>query len=175
MIRRCDLAFHGSPEKCKVWKPIRQSPATVRPKSREMGEWGRLGAMDRRWIARLVVVGVVLTLALVIRSYFSPANVVKRSLRAAIESFEEEQMLGAMHPVSRRYSDRWGMGYEAIAAHLRGIMESFDALAVDLDPPDVTVEGDEVIDIGEVAEAPPALAGREPSIDPAEGQAVSEG
>ena len=101
--------------------------------------------MDRRWIARLVVVGVVLTLALVIRSYFSPANVVKRSLRAAIESFEEEQMLGAMHPVSRRYSDRWGMGYEAIAAHLRGIMDGFDALKVDLDPPDVTVEGDEAV------------------------------
>jgi hypothetical protein len=101
--------------------------------------------MDRRWAARLIVVAVVVALGLVIRSYFSPANVVKRSLLAAIESFEQEQMLGAMHPVSRRYSDRWGMSYEAVAAHLRGIMESFDALEVDLDPPDVTVEGDEAL------------------------------
>jgi hypothetical protein len=101
--------------------------------------------MDRRWAARLIVVAVVVALGLVIRSYFSPANVVKRSLRAAIESFEQEQMLGAMHAVSRSYSDRWGMSYESIGGHLRGIMESFDALEVDLDPPEITVEGDEAL------------------------------
>jgi len=96
-------------------------------------------------MSRLVVAGVVVALALFVRSYFSPANVVKRSLRAAIASFEQEQMLGAMHPVSRSYSDRWGMSYEAIAGHLRGIMETFDSLEVALDPIDVTVEGDEVL------------------------------
>ncbi len=96
-------------------------------------------------MSRLVVAGVVVTVALFVRSYFSPANVVKRSLRAAIASFEQEQMLGAMHPVSRSYSDRWGMSYEAIAGHLRGIMETFDSLEVALDPIDVTVEGDEVL------------------------------
>jgi hypothetical protein len=96
-------------------------------------------------MSRLVVAGVVVALALFVRSYFSPANVVKRSLRAAIASFEQEQMLGAMHPVSRSYSDRWGMSYEAIAGHLRGIMETFDSLEVDLDSPGVTVEGDEVL------------------------------
>jgi hypothetical protein len=65
--------------------------------------------MTRSWMVRVAAVGVMVVLALVIRNYFSPANVVKRSLRAAIESFEREQMLGAMHPVSRSYSDRWGM------------------------------------------------------------------
>jgi len=101
--------------------------------------------MDRRWIVRLVVVGVAVALALVIRSYFSPANVVKRSLRAAVESFEQEQMLGAMHPVSRGYRDRWGMSYEAVAGHLRSVMDSFDAIEVDLEPPAVTVEGDDAV------------------------------
>ena len=101
--------------------------------------------MDRRWITRLVVVAAVVAVGLAVRSYFSPANVVKRSLRAAVESFEEERLLGAMHPVSRSYGDRWGMSYESVAAHLRGIMDSFDELEVDLDPPDVTIDGDEAL------------------------------
>jgi hypothetical protein len=101
--------------------------------------------MDHRWVARCVVLGVVVALALVVRSYFSPANVVKRSLRAAIESFEQEQLIGAMHPVSRGYDDRWGMSYEGVAGPLRSLMDGFDAIEVDLEPPDVTVEGDEAL------------------------------
>jgi hypothetical protein len=101
--------------------------------------------MTRSWMVRVAAVGVMVVLTLVIRNYFSPANVVKRSLRAAIESFEREQMLGAMHPVSRSYSDRWGMSYESIAGHLRGVMDSFDAIEVALEPPEVKVEGDEAV------------------------------
>ena len=100
--------------------------------------------MERRHIIllALVVAGIVAGLAL--RSYFSPEKVVRRKLLAAIEAFEKEQILGAVAPISRGYSDDWGQSYESLAGHMRELMESFEGLQVDLEEPEVTRDGDEL-------------------------------
>jgi len=100
--------------------------------------------MTQQWIARIVIVVVIAVLALWIKSYFSAANVVKRALFAAVEAFEQEQIFGAVQPISRSYHDRWGMSYESLAGNLRSAMDTYDDLQIDLDPPDIRVEGDEV-------------------------------
>jgi hypothetical protein len=100
--------------------------------------------MNQKWIARIVIVAVLAILALWIKSYFSAANVVKRSLFAAVESFEQEQIIGSIQPISRSYDDRWGMSYESIAGNLRSAMDTYDDLQIDLEPLDIRVEGDEV-------------------------------
>lgn len=78
-------------------------------------------------VAVLVILG-----GLWIRHYFSPEEVVKRKLLAAVEAFEEERLLGVMAAVSRSYSDPWTFDYESIGANLNQIMDSFEDLDVDL-------------------------------------------
>lgn len=80
----------------------------------------------------VILVVVVFVGGLWLRHYFSPGEVVKRKLRATIESFEDESLLGVMAAVSRRYSDPWGFDYEILGGNLHQIMESYDDLDVDV-------------------------------------------
>ena len=89
------------------------------------------------------LVAGALAAALWVRHYLAPANVIRRSLRAGVEAFQEERILGALGPFSRTYHDRWGTTYESLAGHVREIMDTYDALQVDLEPSPVEVDGDE--------------------------------
>lgn len=100
--------------------------------------------MNQKWIVRVVIVVAVAALALWIKSYFSPVNVVKRSLFAAIDAFEQEQIIGSVQPISRSYHDRWGMSYESIAGNLRSAIDTYDDMSLELEPPAITAEGDEI-------------------------------
>jgi hypothetical protein len=95
-------------------------------------------------IAALLVVGVI-----ALRHYFSPGEVVRRKLVAAIEAFEEERLLAVMAAVSRKYSDPLGLSYETLGSYLHETMETYDDLRVDyvLNKPEVR-EGEVRIDIG---------------------------
>jgi hypothetical protein len=94
----------------------------------------------------LVVLGIVLVVGgLWVRSYFSPENVVRRSLTAAVESFEDEQLLGAVQVISRTYADQWGMTYESIAGNISELMSSFEGLDVDLEIRSIESVGGEVV------------------------------
>jgi hypothetical protein len=99
--------------------------------------------MDRKRIG--VVVGVVVALAvgLWLRHHFAPTNVIRRSLLAGIEAFEQERILGALRPLSHSYEDRWGMSFESLVGHMKTAMDTYDDLQVDLEPPQVSVEGEE--------------------------------
>lgn len=77
-------------------------------------------------VAILVIVGVT-----AIRHYFSPGEVVRRKLVAAIGAFEEERILAVMSAVSRSYSDQWGLDYEMLGAYLHETMEDYDDLQLD--------------------------------------------
>jgi len=94
-------------------------------------------------LAALLVVGVI-----ALRHYFSPGEVVRRKLVAAIGAFEEERLLAVMSAVSRKYADPWGLDYEILGSYLHETMESYDDLRVDyvLGKPEVG-EGEVRIDI----------------------------
>ena len=98
--------------------------------------------MDRKRIVLIVLAVAVVAGGLWLKSYFSPANVVRRSLFGAIEAFEQEQMLAAISPISRSYDDRWGMSYESLAGNMRTAMDTYDDLQVDLEPPRITIDGE---------------------------------
>ncbi len=98
--------------------------------------------MNRRSIVGIVVLVGALALGLWVRHYLSPANVIRRALLGAIEAFEQESILGAIAPVSRGYSDRWGLSFEALAGHMRTAMDTYDDLQLDLEPPTISVEGE---------------------------------
>ena len=91
----------------------------------------------------LTLVVAALAVGLWVRHYLAPSNVIRRSLRAGIEAFQEERILGALKPLSRSYEDRWGMSYETLAGHMREVMGTYDALRVDLEPFAVEVDGEE--------------------------------
>ncbi len=94
-------------------------------------------------VAALLVVGVI-----AFRHYFSPGEVVKRKLVAAIDAFEDERLLAVMSAVSRKYSDPLGLDYEILGSYLHQTMETYDDLRVDyvLSKPEVG-EGEVRIDI----------------------------
>jgi hypothetical protein len=98
--------------------------------------------MDRKRIVLIVLVIAAIAGALWLKSYFSPANVVRRTLFAAIEAFETEQILAAISPISRSYEDRWGNTFEAMAGHMRTAMDTYEDLHVDLELPEIAVDGD---------------------------------
>ena len=95
----------------------------------------------------VLLVIVVLAGGFWLRHYFSPGEVVKRKLRATVEAFEDESLLGVMAAISRSYSDPWGFDYEAIGANLHQIMEAYDDLDVDLALGEVAA-GDDLVRIG---------------------------
>jgi hypothetical protein len=75
--------------------------------------------------------------------YFSAEQVIRRQVADAIESFENEQLLGVAAVLSRSYQDPWGMSYEVVLGNLQEVMDSFSELQVDLEPPAVEVEADQ--------------------------------
>jgi hypothetical protein len=75
--------------------------------------------------------------------YLSPEQVIRRQVRAAIESFESEQLIGVAAVLSRSYQDRWGMSYEAVLGNLQEVMDSYSELEVELEPPVVEVDADQ--------------------------------
>jgi hypothetical protein len=98
--------------------------------------------MDRKRIALIVLAIAVIAGGLWLKSYFSPTNVIRRALFAAIEAFEQEQILAAISPISRSYDDRWGMSYESLAGNMRTAMDTYDDLRVDLEPPRIAIDGE---------------------------------
>jgi hypothetical protein len=75
--------------------------------------------------------------------YFSAEQVIRRNIAAAVESFEQEQLLGVGAALSRSYHDEWGMSYESLLGNLQEVMDTFSDLQVDLEPPAVEVDGDQ--------------------------------
>jgi len=75
--------------------------------------------------------------------YFSAEQVIRRQVRDAVESFEDEQLLGVAAVLSRSYQDAWGMSYEAVLGNVQEVMDSFSELEVDLEPPVVEVDANQ--------------------------------
>jgi len=98
--------------------------------------------MNSKRLKLIVLIFVALVLGVWVVRYFSPEQVIRRQIRAAVESFEREQILGVATTISRSYQDEWGMSYESILAHVQEVMSSFSDLAVDLEPPAIEVDGD---------------------------------
>jgi hypothetical protein len=94
-------------------------------------------------LATIVVICVVIVAGAWLIRYFSAEQVIRRQIRGAIESFENEQLLGVAAVLSRSYQDPWGMSYEAVLGNLQEVMDSFSELQVDLEPPAVEVEADQ--------------------------------
>ena len=86
---------------------------------------------NRLTLVVLAILAVVLGFWL--KSYLSPENVVRRTLLAAVETFEREQLLGTVRVISRSYRDLWGQSYESVAGNISEIMSTFDDLSVDLE------------------------------------------
>jgi esterase/lipase len=92
-----------------------------------------------------VVVGVAAAVAfgLWMRSHFAPEKVIARALAAAVEDFENEQVLGALAVVDHSYSDEHGHDYEQIGAAMTEVCDALDELEVDLEQGRAIVKGDE--------------------------------
>jgi len=90
-----------------------------------------------------VLLGVAVVGGAWLVRYFSAEQVIRRSIAAAVESFEQEQLLGVAAALSRSYHDQWGMSYESLLGNLQEVMDTFSDLQVDLEPPDVEVDGDQ--------------------------------
>jgi len=99
--------------------------------------------MERKHIVLIVFAVTGVVVAIFLKSYLSPERVIERSLLSAIAAFEQEQILGAIKPISRGYNDRWGQSYESLAGNIREAQDTFDELEVTLEPPSITVEGEE--------------------------------
>jgi hypothetical protein len=98
--------------------------------------------MTSRRLTLIVLVCVAVVLVAWLVRYFSPEQVIRRQVLAAVESFEHDQILGVAKTISRSYQDDWGMTYETILGHVQEVMSTFSDLAVDLEPPVVEVDGD---------------------------------
>ena len=92
---------------------------------------------------RLVMLLVVaLSLGLWLAWFLSPEQVIRRQVRATVEAFEREQLLGVAAALSRSYQDDWGLTYETILGHVQEAMSTFDDLEVAMEPPEIRVEND---------------------------------
>jgi hypothetical protein len=99
--------------------------------------------MERKQLVLVVLFVALVAGALWLRHWFSPAQVVRRQLAAAVTAFEEEKILGVMSRVSRSYDDQWGGDYESLAGILQSMMDAYDELNVDDVVTDIDVDGDE--------------------------------
>jgi hypothetical protein len=97
---------------------------------------------SKRLTVVVLLVAAVVAGAWLVR-YFSAEQVIRRQVSDAIESFENEQLLGVAAVLSRSYQDPWGMSYEAALGNVQEVMESFSELQVDLEPPLVEVDADQ--------------------------------
>ena len=89
--------------------------------------------MDRKQLTYVILLVVVVAGVLGMRNYFSPGQVVRRQIFEAVASFKNEKILGVMSKISRSYTDDWGGSYEGLGAHVQSMMESYDALSMDVD------------------------------------------
>jgi len=89
--------------------------------------------MERKQLIRVVCLVAVVVGVLGIRNYFSPGAVVRRQIFEAVASFKNEKILGVMSKISRSYTDDWGGSYESLGAQVQSMMESYDALTMDVD------------------------------------------
>jgi len=97
------------------------------------------------WLVLIVVVAVG---ALRLKQYFSPENVIRRTMFKAVGAFEEEHLIGTLKIFDRAYSDPWGQSYEVIAGHVRVLQETFDGLRLDLEVSRVVLaEGTAVMEL----------------------------
>jgi hypothetical protein len=100
--------------------------------------------MDRKQLILVLLLVAGVAAALWLRAWLSPGQVVRRQLAEAVDSVENERILGVMSKISRTYSDQWGNSYESIGGHLQSLMDAYDRLDVDLDVTAVEVGDDEV-------------------------------
>ena len=89
--------------------------------------------MGSRRVTVVVVLAIAVTLGAWLVRYFSAEQVIRRQIAGAIESFENEQLLGVAAVLSRSYQDPWGMSYESVLGNLQEVMDSFSELEVDAD------------------------------------------
>ena len=97
---------------------------------------------SKRLTVVVLLVAAVVAGAWLVR-YFSAEQVIRRQVRAAVESFENEQLLGVAAVLSRSYQDPWGQSYESVLGHVQEVMDSFSELQVDLEPPLIEVDADQ--------------------------------
>lgn len=98
--------------------------------------------MTSRRLRLLVLLAAVLVVGFWLMRYFSAEQVIRRQIRAAVESFEREQILGVASTVSRSYQDDWGLSYETILGHVQEVMSTFADLDVEMEPPGIQVDRD---------------------------------
>ena len=79
----------------------------------------------------MIAAVLIIVVAVGVRHYFSPGEVVKRKLVATIDAFHEERLLAVMSSISRTYSDPWGNDYELLAGYLNEVMDTYDNLDLD--------------------------------------------
>ena len=89
--------------------------------------------MDRKQLTYVILFVVVVAGVLGMRNYFAPGAVVRRQIFEAMASFKNEKILGVMSKISRSYTDDWGGSYEGLGAQIQSMMESYDALSMDVD------------------------------------------
>jgi hypothetical protein len=89
--------------------------------------------VERKHVNLLVLVVVAVAVALWLRHYLSPEQVVRRQLAETVAAVENEAILGVMPKISRGYHDAWGGSYESLGGHLQSLMDAYDELDVDFD------------------------------------------
>lgn len=89
--------------------------------------------MEKKHLVRVILFVVLVAGALGMRNYFAPGTVVRRQIFEAVASFKSEEILGVMSKISRSYTDEWGGSYEGLGAQIQSMMESYDALTLDVD------------------------------------------
>lgn len=99
--------------------------------------------MGSRRVTVIVVLAIAVTLGAWLVRYFSAEQVIRRQIADAVESFENEQLLGVATVLSRSYHDPWGLSYETVLGNLQEVMDTFSGLQVDLEPPIVEVDGEQ--------------------------------
>ena len=85
--------------------------------------------MGSRRVTEILVLAIAVTLGAWLVRYFSAEQVIRRQVRDAIESFENEQLLGVATVLSRSYHDPWGMSYEAVLGHVQEVMDTLRLIA----------------------------------------------
>jgi hypothetical protein len=99
--------------------------------------------MTTNRLTAVVLLGAAVALGAWLVRYFSAEQVIRRQIADAVESFENERLLGVATVLSRSYHDPWGLSYETVLGHVQEVMDTFSELQVDLEPPIVEVDGEQ--------------------------------
>lgn len=89
--------------------------------------------MERKQLARVILLVLLVAGALGMRHYFSPGQAVRRQLFEAVAAFKNEKILGVMAKISRSYTDKWGGGYESLGGYAQSLMDAYDGLTMDVE------------------------------------------